>query len=406
MTPGASLSGTWQIPAFAYIEDYRIGGSWIRSSPQLERWWGYTVEESGTPNFWKTCLHSADRDRVLAEDERCERTLEPWHSTHRMLTRDGRTLWVRDEAVIVYDDTGEPRYWQGLSLDITDRTMAQLETTRRLAALDELKSSVLTAVSHELRTPLAAILGASLTLERAGGRMSEEATADLLRGLSSSARKLDRLLTNVLDLEQLDRGTIPLNRQPFRHRRPAGTGSSTLAERDPLATSLRLFDDGLAGPRQGGTNRRRAARQHRTAYPTGHPGVDPCRPSGHRPAPSGRGRRPGPAERYADVGVRALPPRRDRPWPGYRSLARPPPSPAARWHSMGRGPTRRRLITPSHLARAPTLTLTHFAMPSVAAPHKRTADPPRLTRIIPKLLPHTRQFPSPNGASASPHPET
>jgi two-component system, OmpR family, sensor histidine kinase KdpD len=70
-------------------------------------------------------------------------------------------------------------------------------------------------VSHELRTPLAAILGASLTLERAGGRMSEEATADLLRGLSSSARKLDRLLTNLLDLEQLGWGTIPLNRQPF-----------------------------------------------------------------------------------------------------------------------------------------------------------------------------------------------
>jgi two-component system sensor histidine kinase KdpD len=132
-----------------------------------------------------------------------------------MLTRDGRTLWVRDEAVLVYDDTGEPRYWQGMVFNMTDRTMAQLEATRRLAALDELRNSVLTAVSHELRTPLAAILGASLTLERASGRMSEEATADLLRGLSSSARKLDRLLTNLLDLEQLGWGTIPLNRQPF-----------------------------------------------------------------------------------------------------------------------------------------------------------------------------------------------
>lgn len=93
--------------------------------------------------------------------------------------------------------------------------MAELEATRRLAALDELKNSMLTAISHELRTPLAAILGASVTLERAGGRMSEAATADLLRGLSSSARKLDRLLTNLLDLEQLGWGTIPLNRQPF-----------------------------------------------------------------------------------------------------------------------------------------------------------------------------------------------
>jgi hypothetical protein len=46
-----------------------------------------------------------------------------------MLTRDGRTLWVRDEAVLVYDDAGEPRYWQGMAFNMTDPTMAQLEAT-------------------------------------------------------------------------------------------------------------------------------------------------------------------------------------------------------------------------------------------------------------------------------------
>jgi two-component system sensor histidine kinase KdpD len=176
---------------------------------------GYPAEASFAPNFWKTCLHPTDRDRVLAEDERCDRTLEPWRSTHRIIARDGRTVWVRDEAVMVYNDSGEPCFWQGVAMNITDRTMAQLEATRRLAALDELKNTLLTAVSHELRTPLAAILGASLTLERAAGRLSEEATADLLRGLSASARKLDRLLTNLLDLEQLGWGAIPLDRRPF-----------------------------------------------------------------------------------------------------------------------------------------------------------------------------------------------
>jgi PAS domain S-box-containing protein len=212
---GTSLSGTWQIPALSYIEDYQVGGSWIRFSPHVESVSGYTAEELSVPNFWKTLLHPADQERVLAEDERCERMLEPWQNTYRVLTRDGRTIWIRDEAVLVYDDAGEPRHWQGISFDITDRTMAQLEATRRLAALDEQKNSLLTAVSHELRTPLAAILGTSLTLERAGGRLSEDATADLLRGLSSSARKLDRLLTNLLDLEQLGWGSIPLNRRPF-----------------------------------------------------------------------------------------------------------------------------------------------------------------------------------------------
>jgi PAS domain S-box-containing protein len=214
MQPGTGLSGTWQIPATAYIEDYRVGGSWIRTGPQIESCTGYGAEACSVPNFWKTLLHPADRDRVLAEDERTDRTLEPWRSTYRMVARDGHTIWVRDEAVMVYDDSGEPRCWQGITFNITDRTMAQLEATRRLAALDALKNTLLTAVSHELRTPLAAILGTSLTLERAGGRLSEEASAELLQGLSASARKLDRLLTNLLDLEQLGWGTIPLNRRP------------------------------------------------------------------------------------------------------------------------------------------------------------------------------------------------
>jgi PAS domain S-box-containing protein len=215
MQPGTGIGGTWQIPANAYIEEYRAGGSWVRVGPQHEAWTGYPAEAYSIPNFWKTRLHLADRDRVLAEDERTDRTLEPWRSTHRILARDGRTIWVRDEAVVIYDDSGEPRCWQGVSLNITDRTMAQLEATRRLAALDKLKDTLLTAVSHELRTPLTAILGASVTLERGGSRLSEEVTTDLLRGLSSGARKLDRLLTNLIDLEQLSWGAVPLDRRPF-----------------------------------------------------------------------------------------------------------------------------------------------------------------------------------------------
>ena len=215
MKPGTGLSGTWQIPATPYIEDYRVSGLFLHIGPQNEPCFGYPPEAYSVPSFWRSTLHAADRDRILAEEEVCDRTLEPWRSTYRQLARDGRAIWVRDEAELVYDDTGEPRFWHGVAVNLTDQTMAQLEASRRLAALDELKTTLLTAVSHELRTPLTAILGASITLERAGGRLPEEATADLLGGLSASARKLDRLLTNLLDLEQLSWGAIPLNRRPF-----------------------------------------------------------------------------------------------------------------------------------------------------------------------------------------------
>lgn len=175
---------------------------------------GYTAEELAVPNFWKTLIHPGDRDRVLAEDEWCERTLQPWRASYRTIARDGRTVWLRDEAELVYDDTGEPRYWQGVTFNVTDRTLAQLEATRRLQALDQLQDTFLSAVSHELRTPLTTILGACVTLERARGRLSQETGAELLRGVAAGARRLDKLLTDLIDLERLGWGAVTLERRP------------------------------------------------------------------------------------------------------------------------------------------------------------------------------------------------
>jgi signal transduction histidine kinase/DNA-binding SARP family transcriptional activator len=230
---GTEHCGKCEIPACSYVEDYRAGGSWICLSPQAMSMFGYT-EAVHAPNEWKSTLHPADRDRIIAEDERCERTLEPFRQNYRQTAGDGGTIWVRDEAVLVYDDTGEPRFWQGALFKLTDQTMAQLEATDRLAALDELKSTFLTTVTQELRTPLATILSASLAMERAPGRLSEESTADLLGRLASTARRLDRQLTDLIDLQRLDWSAISLARRPFDiaallHRVAARWRSETLS---------------------------------------------------------------------------------------------------------------------------------------------------------------------------------
>jgi K+-sensing histidine kinase KdpD len=110
--------------------------------------------------------------------------------------------------------------------------LAHREATQRLATLNEQKHAFLIAISHELRTPLTGILGAALTLERAGGRLSEEATADLIRGLGSSAHKVNRPLNNLIDLEQPVLDTIPLHRRHSTSPR-CGTGGGPLAFRFP-----------------------------------------------------------------------------------------------------------------------------------------------------------------------------
>ena len=99
----------------------------------------------------------------------------------------------------------------------TDRLAAALAGERaaaeHLRTLDELKSGFLQAVSHDLRTPLASVLGISLTLQRGRGQLGPADADDLLGRLIANARKLDRILTGLLDLDRLDRGIVELRRE-------------------------------------------------------------------------------------------------------------------------------------------------------------------------------------------------
>src|SRR5829696_6192846 len=100
----------------------------------------------------------------------------------------------------------------------TNRLAVSLDRERaaaeHLRTLDELKSGFLQAVSHDLRTPLASVLGISLTLQRGRGLLSPADTDDLLGRLAANARRLDRILTGLLDLDKLDRGIVELRREP------------------------------------------------------------------------------------------------------------------------------------------------------------------------------------------------
>jgi PAS domain S-box-containing protein len=85
--------------------------------------------------------------------------------------------------------------------------------SERLRALDEMKDAFLQGVSHDLRTPLTSVLGIALTLHHSHQLLSAGEVGDLLGRLRGNARKLDRLLTNLLDLERLAQGTLNPDRQ-------------------------------------------------------------------------------------------------------------------------------------------------------------------------------------------------
>lgn len=200
-----------QIPAVVYLGEYGEDGDWIYISPQIERVMGYTPQEwLEHPAPMGTFTHPEDLPRVREEEAESYRTGTPFRSEYRMRRRDGRWIWILDEASVVRDPEGRPLFLQGLMYDITERKEAE----ERVKALDRLKNTLLHTLSHDLKEPLTAILGAASTLDRLGDRLSEDERRQLLQTLSSRTKGMNDLLTDLLDLERLDRGIVEPRRFP------------------------------------------------------------------------------------------------------------------------------------------------------------------------------------------------
>ncbi len=77
------------------------------------------------------------------------------------------------------------------------------------ARTEELRSSLLSAVSHDLRTPLAVITGAATSLRDDIGRADPDARAELLETIVQEARRLERVLQNLLNITRVETGLQP-----------------------------------------------------------------------------------------------------------------------------------------------------------------------------------------------------
>jgi two-component system, OmpR family, sensor histidine kinase KdpD len=89
-----------------------------------------------------------------------------------------------------------------------------LERAKRTAEADRLRSALLTSISHDLKTPLAAVLGAAGTLRHLSGALGDGEKVDLLATIVDEAERLNRFISNLLDMTKLESGAIVPNAAP------------------------------------------------------------------------------------------------------------------------------------------------------------------------------------------------
>lgn len=137
------------LPLVVYVDALDEVSSNIFTSRQIEPLLGYTVEEwAAETNLFERLLHPEDRERVLAAHAHAHDTHDPLSLEYRLIARDGRVVWLRDEGVVVLDELGRPLHLQGYLLDITREREAE-QQLRQLALYDPLTGLANRAFFHE-----------------------------------------------------------------------------------------------------------------------------------------------------------------------------------------------------------------------------------------------------------------
>ncbi|MCM3900763.1 MAG: ATP-binding protein [Pyrinomonadaceae bacterium] len=153
-------------------------GVWVRDLTSNEIWasdrwrsmFGFSKSEPLNLNLLLQQIHPHDRDtfrQVLAEVQEGK----GYETEYRVLLPSGKVCWIASRGQVELNDRGKPVRVLGLSIDITQRKVAELEAQQqrwelahlsRVTMLGELSGSM----AHELNQPLMAILSNAQAAQR------------------------------------------------------------------------------------------------------------------------------------------------------------------------------------------------------------------------------------------------
>jgi PAS domain S-box-containing protein len=131
---------TENLPLLTWLTAPGDRSSCLYIGPQVEAMLGYSSAEwSAEPELFSRLLYPDDREKVLDGHERAEADGGRFRCEYRLVARDGRIVWVREETTTVRDAVGNSRYAQTFLVDISERKRAddereQLRAAERTAA--------------------------------------------------------------------------------------------------------------------------------------------------------------------------------------------------------------------------------------------------------------------------------
>jgi PAS domain S-box-containing protein len=190
-----------------------LEGTIVHVGHQVSRY-GYKPENLIGKNFAEI-IHPDDHQRMALEIQDTITNNKVFLSQFRVLSRQGKEIWVEEYGRLLLDSQNKPVGITGIIRDITERILTEkLRVEKETAeAANKAKSVFLANMSHEIRTPLNAILGFSQLLQRDPSRTAQQSKQ--VEIINSSGKHLLAIINDILELSKIESGRVQLSVTTF-----------------------------------------------------------------------------------------------------------------------------------------------------------------------------------------------
>lgn len=186
-----------QLPAITYILEFQAEKSEVvYISPQIESILGFTQKEwIETPDILLKHIHPEDKARCLQMyQKRHMAGVDSLAMEYRLIARNGKIVWFRNQTTYIRDKSGQLRYSHGVMFDITGEK--QLEAQFLQAQRMETAGQLAGGIAHNFNNALTTLIGhtelAMLALPN-----DHEVYADL-QSIRKSAQRVASLTQQML----------------------------------------------------------------------------------------------------------------------------------------------------------------------------------------------------------------
>jgi len=213
------------------------------SNRALHEMLGYSGKELSRVEQW---------DEIVLPEERitfAQRYAELIHGQREtdeyeqhFIRRDGRIVLGSGRFQLLRDASGKPQYVVGLTEDITERRLAEVELRRAKEIAEEatkIKADFLANMSHEIRTPMNAIIGMSHLTLRTDLNPRQR---DYVRKIQQSGQHLLGIINDILDFSKIEAGKLTVEKIDFDLEKVLENVSNLISEK-AAAKGLELIFD-------------------------------------------------------------------------------------------------------------------------------------------------------------------